>query len=341
MALTPKIIAIDPSSVAYYEDRLFDASNVVLNRDDTLAPFVRLKSAFKSTGLSVHTADYLHQHSVAADYYSLGVLDNFRQLVNREEVHLRAFLIMEPPVVDQDLYRALPELTSVFERVYVHNTIGDGYSLNGVDQTKLHKLYWPQPRADVIEQLWLRQGRQRRIVMINGNHKPRASDGELYSKRIEAIAELANFGAVDLYGRGWERWWSRNSMWLPYWRNRKVLMSIYKGGCVSKYEVMSNYAFALCFENMAMTGYVTEKIFDCFYAGTIPLYLGAKDINSLIPENAYVDCRRFHSWGEMLEKVMEMSDERIQLMREAGRSFIKSEQGLRYYNSLMWIVKTK
>lgn len=342
MTIAQKLIAIDPSSAHYNEDRLFDAANVLLNRDDTLTPFIRMKSEVESAGKEIHTADYLwRQQGIphgGCDYYSLGVLRDFRRLADQDHVRLKAFLIMEPPVVAPKLYRALPELTSVFERVYVHNIIGDGYSLIGVDQSKLRKLYWPQPRADVIVQLWQRQNRQRRIVIINGNHKPKSVEGELYSKRIEVMVELAKFGVIDLYGRGWKRWWTSASLWIPYWRNRKTLMSIYKGACSSKYEIMADYTFALCFENMAMQGYVTEKIFDCFYAGTIPLYLGAKDIADLVPQDAYIDCRRFDSSAQMLDTIMQMSEEQIQSIREAGRAFIQSPQGLKYYNSMAEIV---
>jgi len=111
-------------------------------------------------------------------------------------------------------------------------------------------------------------------------------------------------------------------------------MSIYKGECISKYVVLSKYVFALCFENMAMKGYITEKIFDCLYSGTIPLYLGATDISELIPVNAYIDCRNFASWEEMHEKVMGMCDAEISEMRTAGREFIRGSQGLKYHNSL-------
>jgi len=216
-----KIIYVDPSYTAYYEDRLFDHTNPVLNRDDTLAPFIRLRVALEQQGIGLHTADYLLQQAnqeQAADYYSLGVLENYEQLRGREDVRLRAFVMLEPPVVDPGLYRALPELTAAFERVYVHNIEGDGYSLKGVDQSRLRKLYWPQPHKDVLTDFWSREQRLNRVVMINGNHKPTSYDSELYSKRIEALAALSAFGTVDLYGRGWERWWSRSSLWLPYWK---------------------------------------------------------------------------------------------------------------------------
>lgn len=340
MSVAKKIVFIDPSYPAYYEDRLFDIANPVLNRDGTLEPLYRLHSALNEQNIDVHTADFLLDGKIKGsvnDYYSLGLLDNYPKLIGRENIRLRSFLILEPPAVAPKLYRALPKLTRHFERVYLHNTLGDGYSLRGVDQSKLHKLYWPQPNRDVIEPWWSNHDRQNRIVVINGNHIPRSFRGQLYGKRIEAMAHLSKLGVVDLYGRGWDQWWSHRSMWPPYWRNYRTLMSIYRGSCESKYEVLSRYRFSLCLENMAMAGYVTEKLFDCLYAGTIPLYLGATDIESLIPSGVYVDCRHFGSWEEMGNKVMNMQDNETASMREAGRAFIRSEAGLKYYNSLLGI----
>lgn len=336
-------IFVDPPSIAYYKDKLFDRSNTVLNRDDTLEPFIRLREALSLRGHSLRTADYLvasREQQGPADYYSLGVLDNYRSLMKRHSVRLRAFVIFEPPVVDHRLYRQLPELTSAFDEVYVHNTIGDGYSLKGVRQDRLRKLHWPQPRADVIGAVWQREQRSDRIVVINGNHKPRERRAELYSRRIDAMVGLARSGAVDLYGRGWGKWWSRSSMWLPYWKNRKTLISIYKGSCDSKFEVLSQYRFCLCFENMAMRGYVTEKIFDCFYAGTIPLYLGASDISELVPRNAYIDCRDFTTWEELRGATIGMAPERLIAMKNAGREFLQSSEYLKHFNSLVTIFST-
>jgi hypothetical protein len=336
-----KVVFIDPSYPAYYEDRLFDCSNPTLNRDGTLEPLARLKSALNHQDIEIHTADYLFENKIEAlvkDYYSLGMMENYPTLIGRPDVRMRGFLIMEPPVVAPKLYRALPKLTRYFERVYLHNTDGDGYSLKGVDQSRLHKLYWPQPYQDVVEPYWHNEDRLKRIVVINGNHIPRSFRDQLYGRRIEAMSQLAKLGVVDLYGRGWDQWWSHRSMWPPYWLNYKTLMSIYHGSCESKYQVLSRYTFSLCFENMAMKGYVTEKLFDCLYAGTIPLYLGAKNIDNLIPSEVYVDCRNFASWREMSDKVMSMTDSELVNMREAGRTFIKSEEGLKYYNSMLRVV---
>jgi hypothetical protein len=340
MSNVTRSVFIDPSYSAYYQNRLFDTTNTVLSRDGTLEPFHRLRTTLEGQNVKINTADYLLEGRISdtvSEYYSLGVLDNFRDLAARKDVRLRGFVIMEPPVVAPKLYRALPELTRYFEQVYLHNTVGDGYSLKNVDRSRLRRFYWPQPLKDVIEPYWSRPDRLNRIVVINGNHIPRSLRSELYSKRIEAMAALAKCGVVDLYGRGWDKWWSHHSMWPPYWVNYRTLMSIYRGACASKYEVLSQYRFSLCFENMTMEGYVTEKIFDCLYAGTIPLYLGAKDIEHLIPPDAFIDCREFSSWEEMNKKISTMSIAEIYKMKEAGRAFVRSENARNYYDSLVEI----
>jgi hypothetical protein len=331
------MVYVAPPSPAYSADKLFDVSNPVLNRDDSLLPYALVKEEYARAGIEMHTGDLLPAKPAAmkCDYYSLGMLDGIQELKKRDDVNLRAFVIFEPPVVEPRLYHALPELTAAFNQVYVHNVHGDGYAMDGVDASRLRKLYWPQPRHDVILDYWERRERQRRIVVINGNHVPRKVPNELYSKRIEAMAALASTGKIDLYGRGWERWWSRASMWWPYWRNRRALMSIYRGACASKYEVLASYDFSLCFENMAMQGYVTEKIFDCFYAGTIPLYLGASDIENLVPRDAYIDCRKFTNWHDMLNYVENLPQDIISSMREQGRAFIRGAGGAKHRESLL------
>jgi len=339
MLETALTIIIDPSYEAYYQDRLFDMSDPVLNRDGALEPFGRLRNYLKEQGVEVHTADHLLNDESDKDYYSFGLLKNYPKLSRRNNIRLRGFIIMEPPILAPHLYLALPELTATFEHVYVHNTIGDGYSLKGVDQSKLRSYFWPQPHKDVLEPFWSRGERLRRIVAISSSHLPRSFPGEMYSTRIDAMVCLAKHNAIDLYGHGWGKWWSRESMWSSYWRNRVALMSIYRGTCRTKSEVLSQYCFSLCFENTEMKGYVTEKIFDCLYAGTIPLYLGAKDIETLITPDAYVDCRQFRSWDEMRDKIMSMTDDEIDTMREVGRAFIRGERGLKYYNSLIEIVR--
>lgn len=54
----------------------------------------------------------------------------------------------------------------------------------------------------------------------------------------------------DLYGYGWE----------------KEGFKSYKGSVKDKLEILSHYKYCVCYENMrGEKGYITEKIFDCFF----------------------------------------------------------------------------
>jgi hypothetical protein len=83
-----------------------------------------------------------------------------------------------------------------------------------------------------------------------------------------------------------------------------------------------------------MNGYVTEKLFDCLYAGVIPLYIGAPNILDDIPQEVFVDCRNFSSWTELWSYVSNMSSQVISNMREAGREFIQGKDANKFYRSL-------
>ena len=336
----PKAVFIDPPSRDFLGDRLFDVSDSRLNRDGTLLPYARLKASFDQRGIAVHTADFMFEGRVEASnshYWSLGIADNYKNISPSSSVELKGFLIMEPPVVAPHLYAMLPELTSAFETVYTHNIIGDGYQLEGVNASRLRQLYWQQPYDDAVERYWNQTDRQNRLVAIAGNHNPGRRRPEFYSRRIEAIAALVHADGIDLFGRGWERWWNRSSAWWPYWRHALSLRKAWRGPSGDKLLTLSAYRFSLCFENMPMAGYLTEKIFDCLYAGTVPVYLGAPDIDELIPAEAFVDMRNFDSYAEMLTFVQGMSHADWEDKRRVGREFLQTKGRALYYDSLLKI----
>ncbi len=335
MSVNKQFIYIDPSYDAFYKDKIFDLSDSLLNRDDQLLPFCRLRKSAKDKSCVVRTADYIGKNKLkkASYYYSLGLTPDFIKLAEKN-ITPKGFLLMEPPVVAPEMYDALPKLSTHFDAIYLHNIHGDGYSLNNINHNLLRKFYWPIPYHGVLAEFWENTERFKKIVVVNSHHKPLNANRELYSKRIEAIAELSKYDAIDLFGRGWNKILTRCSLWLPFILNRRALMKVFKGPSDSKYQTLSNYCFSLCFENMVMDGYMTEKIFDCFYAGTIPMYLGAPDILDYVPESAFIDCRKFKSWKEMLDFAFSMSDAEVRSMRKAGRSFMESDEALNYFNSL-------
>jgi hypothetical protein len=100
----------------------------------------------------------------------------------------------------------------------------------------------------------------------------------------------------------------------------------WRGTVASKSAMLSGYTFAICFENQVMQGWVTEKIFDCLVAGTIPIYLGAPDIEEWVDPECFVDMRRFSGYDELREYLLALSPAEIGSYREAGREYFRTER---------------
>lgn len=107
---------------------------------------------------------------------------------------------------------------------------------------------------------------------------------------------------------------------------RVAVRQAYRGATTQKADTMSRYTFAVCFENMILDGWITEKIFDCFYAGTVPVYWGAPDIEDWIPPTCYVDIREFGGYDELREFLRSRTPEQIEAYRVAARDFLRSER---------------
>ncbi|HEY5892228.1 MAG TPA: glycosyltransferase family 10 [Chthoniobacterales bacterium] len=55
-----------------------------------------------------------------------------------------------------------------------------------------------------------------------------------------------------------------------------------------KWDGLAPYRYALAVENHSSPDYWTEKIADCFLAGTMPIYFGATNIDQYFPEKSFV-----------------------------------------------------
>ena len=83
--------------------------------------------------------------------------------------------------------------------------------------------------------------------MISSNKKM----CEGHKLRLEWIDRIGD--QLDLYGRGFNE-------------------------IINKEEGLCDYMFSVAIENGQYETYFTEKLLDCFATGTIPVYLGAPDI---------------------------------------------------------------
>jgi hypothetical protein len=150
----------------------------------------------------------------------------------------------------------------------------------GVDNAV--KMYWPQKITEPYK-----GEKTKFLCIINNITKKCDYYKELYSERKKAIEYFGD--RIDVYGHGYRP--------IP-----------------NKYEVMKDYKFAICFENVRdLPGYVTEKIFDCFKAGTVPIYWGNDEgyINAM-----YIDYGKIKDFKKLDNLLTNMDETTYSSFRE-------------------------
>lgn len=93
----------------------------------------------------------------------------------------------------------------------------------------------------------------------------------LNSNKQAVINQLSQLGQIDFLDK-YDRVLKSKSCY-----NSPELISIY-----------SQYKFIICFENSKTPGYVTEKIFNVFASGSIPIYDGAPNITDYIVPSSFI-----------------------------------------------------
>ncbi len=343
LGMTPEVtLFIDPPSHHFLGDRLFEAEAARLGGDNLLAPHIAVRDHFRAHGIAVHTADAFPRRATRINLLvSLGRGDAARTWRDDPRLRRSAYFAMECPIVEPTLYRALPEMADLFARVYCWTT---GDSLLPFTGTPVHphRFFWPQSVDAVDLPVWSRTDRQF-LVMINANKLPRLRDRELYTERLRAVAFFHSFGEIHLYGKNWDRMPNRvGHTWVPatarrlqgwLWRHWQrvrphplylATREANRGPVDRKIATLGQYTFALCFENMRLDGWITEKLFDCLAAGTVPIYWGATDVEEWVDPAVYVDMRQFPRYDELRRYLHGLGPREIAAYRDAGREFLAS-----------------
>ena len=96
----------------------------------------------------------------------------------------------------------------------------------------------------------------------------------------------------------------------------------------------------MCLENsICLKGYITEKIFGCFAAGCVPIYLGATNVEEYIPKDCFIDFRDFTSYEHLYQFIKNMPKSVYEEYIANIRKFLKSEEAQmfspQYFNEIM------
>lgn len=124
------------------------------------------------------------------------------------------------------------------------------------------------------------------ISMISSNK----SMCEGHIKRLEWVERLGD--QVDLYGRGFNE-------------------------IENKEDGLCDYMFSVVIENADYPSYFTEKIMDCFAAGTIPIYLGTSDIGDYFNTDGIIPLTdEFYVSDELYYEKMEAIKDNLERVKQ-------------------------
>ncbi|GMI85917.1 hypothetical protein HRI_002261000 [Hibiscus trionum] len=82
-------------------------------------------------------------------------------------------------------------------------------------------------------------------------------------------------------------------------------------GKVNKVETLKRYKFSLAFENTNEEDYVTEKFFQSLVAGSVPVVVGAPNIEDFAPSGSYLHTKELediHSVAERMKYLVKRHD---------------------------------
>jgi hypothetical protein len=210
-----------------------------------------------------------------------------------------------------------------------------------VDNKKYIKLNYAHKFPSVIQS----QFNRKLCSLISANKKPPHSiENDLYGKRVDAIRwfEQNKPEDFDLFGMNWDQIsyssdrFTRLMKRLPVVNKMFNLLCFkkfpsYKGKVDSKKKTLEKYRFSICFENAKnIPGYITEKIFDSFFAGCIPVYWGANNIQEYVPDNCYIDMRKFSSFDELYEHITSISEEQYNAYIENINQYLETDKAIQF-----------
>jgi len=286
----------------YQNNKIFDLNDKIINRDNCMYPFHLLKEKFKDISIDLATQDINSVEDAEIVIYN--EMPNI--LPKREDVCKSYLLMFESELIRHDNWDS--EKHKYFNKIFT-------WKDDIVDNKKYFKFNFAQEIANHINKDLSRK--EKLCTLIAGNKKSN-HPLELYSKRVEAIKwfEKNHSEDFEFYGMGWDKYSSTNK-YINFILSKLKISTLfvtnyssYRGKLTSKKETLERYQFAICYENARdIPGYITEKIFDCFFAGCVPIYWGANNITKHIPKECFIDKREFNTYEDLYQYIKNMSDE--------------------------------
>ena len=313
-----KVVTAKFIAKSYRKNSIFDLTHP-WNRDNCFYPYYLLREKFKSHNIEINTSDIEGNGSRAFDLH----MD-----IQNSTVSAPSYLLMlETPQVYPE--NGISENWNRYCKVFTWRD-------DLVDGKRFIKLNFPNPLIVPEIDGWSR--RDRFCCLISGNRTLAAQDEKiLYPERVKTIRWFEQNAAqeFDLYGIDWDipvvPSGLRGKLLRRLWRNLTHFIKLrpfpsYRGKVEHKREVLQHTRFSICYENVRdLPGYITEKIFDSFFSGCVPVYWGASNITDYIPVDCFIDRRNFIDTEAVYNHLKTIKEEEFYGYQQRIAKFLASD----------------
>jgi alpha(1,3/1,4) fucosyltransferase len=290
----------------YYKNLIFDDKK---NKewDYTISRYIRIFDLFKKNNIDLFTNDLLNDSDA-----NFNIQIDFQSLPNPTEKNY--LIVNEPSIIIPSNHNL--EILKKFDKVFTYND-----DLKGENIIKVNLPY------DFKNIKTYKNFSKKGYLLVVSNLKSNKIH-ENYSLRNEVIDffEDKDLG-FHLYGKDWNKKTSSSrfvNKLLKYFPVSNKIKS-YKGVIDDKIKLGSNYLFQFAIENSSnINGYISEKLFHCFFSGCIPIYLGPKNILDYIPKKSFINISDFKSLEDLINYCENLTLKEINQIRESGSIFLKS-----------------
>lgn len=304
--------------------------NIIFDKDLNNSRFegrtyrhIMLKEKFQNHNidLSTHDINKIDQSNIVI------YLDMPKMLPKKEDVYKSYLIIFEPPSVYPNNFNK--NYHHYFNKIFLWD-----------DEFIDNKLYFKFNLSFNLKTNYFKEinFNERKLVCMIAANKVSNHKNEAYSLRRHIISwAINNKKKLDLFGYNWDKilfkkypftYLNRFNFFPPFVKKLFVPYNkIYKGTLNSKFDILGEYKFCFCFENIKeIKGYITEKIFDCFFSNTIPIYLGADNISDYIPKNSFIDFRDFESIDDLYLYLESMNEKTFNEYLKNIESYLGSKK---------------
>ncbi len=282
----------------YQQNKIFDATNLKVNRDDCQRQYIELREQLLKADIELNTNDVTAVE--VADIVLFINIPDKRNPDFQKAIQLKK--ICYAIVNELDLIHVANSDMAMHE--YFHKIFT--YQQNFIDNIKYFKVNYSFDFNKKYSVFKVRDFQKKKLAVLIAGNKSLNHPLELYSERVKTIRwfEYNRPAVFDLYGFGWRVYKGR----LHAIFGKKDFPS-YRGEVKYKCETLSNYRFNICYENARdIPGWITEKIFDSFFAGTVPVYWGWGEIDKYVDPSCFIKRADFASNEEMYKYLSSMSE---------------------------------